>query len=160
MDEFKKGKGGFRVGAGRKPIGHDKKVQITLYVPEKEIWPFVNQENLKKELYGFISAKKFPAMTQDQSLGQAMVKNLNEPTHQIKPPEQPKTNYQVNTQPIVTQPLLTKFVAFKERILKTSTIQEVEAVMKEVKSELFLTVGEKKNLEATAKEHSKNMYND
>ena len=77
-------KGGKREGAGRKPTDNPKQ-QVTLYVPKKEIYPFGNVDKLKGKLYDFIS--------------NFHVQDLTKPNVEVKPFEQPKTNYFVSTAP-------------------------------------------------------------
>lgn len=52
-------RGGKRLGAGRKPIA-DKKKLVPLYVGEKKIWSFGNEQKLKDQLYSFIDGKIIP----------------------------------------------------------------------------------------------------
>ncbi len=150
MEESKRG--GKRRGAGRKPIANKKK-QISLYVENNAIFPFGNEEKMKEKLYGFIADYSKPKVVN------MAIQDLTKPTNEIKPQEQPKTNYSVDTTKIPVQPLQSQYEAYRQRILKTTLISEVEAIMKEVKAAL-LTIGEKRNLEAIAKEHSRTMYTD
>jgi len=146
--EQKNNRGGQRIGSGRKPLGSAKKQVITLYVPQKEIYPFGNEEKLKGKLYEFIS-----------SAGKVVVQDLNRTTNEIKPIEQPKTNYFVDTTPKPVQALLSPFTAFQKEILATKTVPEVEAIMKRVRAAL-MSGKEQQALEAIAKEHSRTMYTD
>jgi hypothetical protein len=82
------------------------------------------------------------------------------PVSEIKPIEQPKSNYQVNTAPKPTNPILSKFQDYKELILATRTVKEIEGIMMVVKNDEFLTVGEKRNLDGIAINHSRDFYND
>jgi hypothetical protein len=104
---------------------------------------------MKEKLYKFI----------DNYGQETIIQDLNKATNEIKPFEQPQTNYEVNTVPLPVIPLMTKFEVYKQEILETRTIKEIEAVMRKVKNDL-LSVREKQTLEAIAKEHSKDFYND
>lgn len=159
MEASNSGKGGKRIGAGRKPIGHDKKRQITLYVPEKSIWPFGTEEKLKESVYAFIEAKRSPVMSQEGVSAQISIQDLTKPTGILKPFEQPKTNYQIDTTPLPVTPITTRFEAYKAEILKSSIVPEVEAILKKAKADI-LTNKERQILEGIAKEHSKSMYTD
>jgi hypothetical protein len=137
--------GGKRKGAGRKPVA-DKKKQITLYVETKKIFPFGTEEKMKADLYNFIESK-------------SMVQDLTKITNEVKAFEQPKTNYDVKIEPKPETIPLGNFEIFRMEILKTTTIPEIEAIMKRVKSSLMFPK-EKLSLEQIAKEHSKQFYND
>jgi hypothetical protein len=87
------------------------------------------------------------------------MQDLTKPTNEIKPFEQPKTNYAVIVEPTDAQPIIGSFDGFKQKILATRTIPELETVMKEIKASL-LSGREKMALEGIAKEHSRSMYTD
>lgn len=142
-------RGGRRLGAGRKPTDNPKEV-VTLYVETKAIYPFGNKDKLKGKLYDFISGYGKPEIK---------VQDLTKPTNEIKPPEQPQTNYAVNVPPKPEVPDLGKFEGFKAKILATRTVAELKSVLDEVKNAIML-LKEKKELEAIGKEHSTTMYTD
>lgn len=140
MEENKRG--GKRLGAGRKPLANKKKL-IPLYIEENKIWPFGSEEKMKEKLYDFVSD----------------FKDLTKPTNEIKPFTQPKTNYQVNVEPKPEMIPMGSFEVLKAKILKTETVKQIEAVMKEIKVALMPNK-QKQALETIAKEHSVQFYAD
>ena len=142
-------KGGKRLGAGRKPVLNKKK-QVTLYVENNKILPFGGEDKMKDHLYGVIDGFGQPVQA---------IQDLTRPTNEIKPFEQPKTNYEVKVTPQPITSVMGNYEALKSKVLKTTTIKEIEAVMREVKASL-LYPKEKLSLEAIAKEHSKAFFND
>lgn len=150
MEEKKQG--GKRLGAGRKPIA-DKKIPVTLYVENKKIFTFGSEQKLKDAVYSWIDGKII------EHARVAQIKDLTQPTNEIKPFEQPKTNYEVKIPPKPESLPLGSFEVLKDKILQTTTVPEIEAVMKEIKAALL--VGKQKQaLEAIAKDHSKQFYTD
>lgn len=148
MEQSKKG--GKRNGAGRKPVDNPKE-QVTLYVPKKSIWLFGNKDKLKTALYDFIDTKH-----EDEP--KAEIRDLTQPTREIKAYEQPKTNFSVNTVP-PTQPLvLTPMEAYKQEIKATTWSGDLEKVMKRIKADI-LPNWQKKQLEEFAREHAKEFTN-
>lgn len=146
MDEEKRG--GKRIGAGRKPSGIEKKT-ISIYVPKGQIYKFGTEDKMKEKLYDFI-------------LGygqQVSIQDLTKLTNEIKAHEQPKTNYEVNIPTKKEMPLLSSYDFWKDSILATRTVPELELVMKQIKAEV-LPLKIKQQLEAIAKDHSKNFYTD
>ena len=128
MEQSKKG--GKRVGAGRKPSGIRKKT-ITFYVEEGKIYKFGNEEKLKKEVYLFI--------------GNYGLQDLSKPTNEIKPHEQPKTNYFVDTTPKITDPLMVR-KSLQQWILEKKTIDNEDVYRKwlqELEATDYLTDGQK-----------------
>jgi len=91
--------------------------------------------------------------------GKLSIQDLTQPTHQIKPITdlKPQSNVVLNTLP--PKPMASLFDAFVGEIKKAATIPEIEEIMKRVKAEAMLP-REKMQLEAMAKEASKEMYND
>lgn len=137
--EEKKGRGGQRVGAGRKPLGLEKKATITLYVPEKKIFPFGNKEKLKAGLYQFIDNGGIPKTT---------IQDLNAPTNEIKPQEQPKSNYFVNTtpQPVSRPKTVQEWISEKRAIEDPELFQEW---FKRLETDSHLTSREKSLIKST-----------
>jgi len=144
-------RGGQRVGAGRKPIA-EKKVPITVYVKGGKVLEFGSIEKTKEGIYDYLENAPNNEPTNE-------LIDLTKPTNVVKPFEQPKSNYFINTEIKKEDIILSEFESFKVEILKTETIQEVEAVMKRVKGALMFAK-QKINLEQIAKEHSKPFYND
>jgi len=147
MEEKKQA--GKRLGAGRKPLA-DRKIPVTLYVENKKIFVFGNEQKLKDAVYSFIDGKVKVVET---------VQDLTKPTSEIKPLEQPKRNYEVKTPPKPESVPLGSFDGFKASILETKQVKELEAVMKEIKTAL-MPLRFKQQLEAIAKEHSKEFFTD
>jgi hypothetical protein len=147
-----KKKGGIRLGAGRKPVLHKKK-QISLYVENFKILPFGSEDKMKAHLYGIIES--FVKIENPV----ASFQDLTKPTNEIKPFEQPKTNYEVKVEPKPESVPLGNFDGFKAKILETKQVKELESVMKEIKASL-MPGRFKQQLEAIAKEHSKEFFTD
>ncbi len=150
MEQIKRG--GKRTGAGRKPIVNPKRT-ITLYVDIKSIARFGDADSLKNELYEFISGYNLP-------LGEALMR----PEREIKPVEPlkviPAPIPAVDPFEPATGLKASQFDEFHDEIIGTTTIPQLTAVMKRLKSAV-LTPKDRQNLEAIAKEHSaSNMYND
>jgi len=143
--------GGKRPGSGRKPLPiTQKKTVLTLYPSNADLYKFGDKVKMQEEILKFIAG---------YGKQEAVIHNLNEPTHQIKTPEQPKTNYQVTVEPPGIGAVLGSFEGFKQKILGSKVPAELVAIMKEVKVAL-LSNRDKLTLETIAKEHSKTMYND
>jgi len=150
MEENKRG--GKRMGAGRKPLA-DKKKTVSLYVEEKKIWHFGSEQKLKDRLYDFIDGNTIEQPPEN------IINDLTKPTNNIKPHEQPKTNFSIDTTPKPSEPLMTRFEAYRGRILKTTMMREIVPLMREIKNDI-LSYKEKQSLETIAKEHSKDFFND
>lgn len=101
-----------------------------------------------------VTAKEVPPMEL-----KAGFQDLTKPTNEIKPYEQPKTNYEVKMPPNKEMLPIGDYSVLHGEILKTTTIKEIQEVMAKVKSAL-LNGKQKQALEATAKEHSKDFFND
>ncbi len=150
-------RGGYRPGSGRKPSG-EIKIPITIYVEQKQIYPFGDKDNLRKEISAFIS------LYGKGGIGTMQIQDLTKPTNEIKPYEQPQTNFGISVPPKPETPATglkaSQFDEFHDEIIATTTIPQLTAVMKRLKSAV-LTPKDRQNLEAIAKEHSAtNMYND
>lgn len=145
--ENQKQLGGKRRGAGRKPILHKKK-QVSLYVEGGKMVVFGGEEKMKTFLYETIDG-------QQPQMG---IQDLTKPTHMVKPIEAMK----VETNSAVFIPekqFISPYNAFRERLKKAATIPEIEEIMREVRGEAMIP-REKNELEAYAKELSKEMFND
>ena len=152
--ENKKQVGGKRRGAGRKPV-LSKKAQISLYVEGVKILKFGNEEKMKNHLYTIIDnygdkEMFFATPTSDAYDGKKMDKVTHDELAQW---EQPKSTF------TGLPPKLSDFDNLMDELNDCSTIPQVEAVMKKVKSGLMLP-REKITLEVHAKEISKDMFND
>lgn len=156
MEEKKQG--GKRLGAGRKPLA-DRKIPVTLYVENKKIFSFGNEQKLKDAVYGFIDGKVRVVETVHFPDTSNSFQDLTKPTNEIKPFEQPKTNYEVKIPPKPESVPLGSFDGFKAQILETKQVKELEAVMKEIKASL-MPGRFKQQLEVIAKEHSKEFFTD
>ena len=98
MKEKKKVKGGKRVGAGRKPSDR-KKEAVTVYTDTSR---FGGKAGARKAIYGFLDGdplpdgyvkiKKVGAVKSDGTV----MKDVTKPTTDLKPQEQPRTNYSAN----------------------------------------------------------------
>lgn len=88
-----------------------------------------------------------------------LIQDLTKPTNEIKPYEQPESNFTVNALPKEEPRALSEFEDFKNQIYKCTTIEEIENVMVGVKGALMFPK-EKRVLEEIAKDHSKNFYTD
>lgn len=142
--------GGKREGAGRKPVPvSQKKVALTIYPSNADLYKFGSTEKMKTELLKFISGYGKPEALQD----------LTRRTNEIKPFEQPKSNYEVKIDPKPISTVMSNFETLKAEILATTIIPELEKIMKKVKAAL-LPLPQKVLLENIAKDHSKTMYND
>ncbi len=156
MEENKRG--GKRDGAGRKPLPvMEKKSVLTLYPNNETILKFGGKKQLTEKLLIYMAdygkEDKSDIGVYDN------FKDLTRPTHEIKPFEQPKSNFEVKIPPQPISSVTGNIEAFKQKILKTTTIQEIEAVMREVKSSLMFPK-DKQALELFAKAHSKDFFND
>lgn len=101
-------KGGVRKGAGRKP-SPDPKQPVTMFVETSIIDALGGKEGVKGYLYSCLDLsdpeKKFPVS--DLEIKQKtkkpekrpIVSDLTKPTGVLKPQEQPKSNYSINTAP-------------------------------------------------------------
>ena len=99
-----------------------------------------------------VTAKEAPPL-------EMKIQDLTKPTNEIKPFEQPKANYVAKVEPKPEMIPMGSFEVLKAKILKTETVKQIEAVMKEVKAAL-LNGKQKLMLEQVAKEHSKDFYNE
>jgi len=153
-----KKQGGKRLGAGRKPIG-DKKTPYTFYVENKKVFPFGGEEKFKQAVYEFIDGKSKIVETVHFPDTSNVFQDLTKTNVEIKPVEQPKTNFEVKIPPKPISSVMGNFDEFKSQILATKTIKEIEAVMRDVKSSLMFPK-EKMALEAIAKDHSKEFFTD
>jgi len=156
MEEKKQG--GKRLGAGRKPLA-DRKIPVTLYVENKKIFVFGNEQKLKDAVYGFIDGKAKVVETVHSPDTSGAFQDLTKPTNEMKPLDQPKTNNEVKIPPKPESVPLGNYEVLKSRILATDQRKTLEAVMKDVKSAL-LNGRQKLELEQIAKEHSKEFFND
>jgi len=150
MEEKKRG--GYRPGSGRKPSG-EIKIPITIYVEQKQIYPFGDKDNLKKEISAFIS------LYGKGGIETMQIQDLTKPTNEIKPFEQPQTNFAATVLPRPETPGIGKYDAYKDRLIGAVTIKDIEAIMREVKNDI-LSVKQKRELEEIGKECSKSMYTD
>jgi hypothetical protein len=90
----------------------------------------------------------------------SMVNDLNKPTNQIKPQEQPKTNYFVDTTPKPIQPQMSQEGAYIQELRDAKTISEIQAISAAIKADTLLPQPTKNRLQTFAIDLSKNMYND
>lgn len=147
MEEIKRG--GKRDGAGRKPSGVEKET-VSIFVEKGKIWKFGTKEKLKKELYGFI-----------ETFGQQTnIQDLTKSTIEIKPQETPKTNYAINTAPIISQPLMNQEMAYMQELKGATIISEIQAIIKAAKADTLLSTPAKIRIEKYGQELSKTMYTD
>jgi hypothetical protein len=116
MKEKKKVKGGKRAGAGRKPSGRQKEA-VTVYTDVSRfggkagariaIYEFLDGKitNTGKKSFVPLDEKKFPPSDREikqnapKEEKRPMVTDLTKPTGVLKPQEQPKSNYSINTAP-------------------------------------------------------------
>jgi len=92
------------------------------------------------------------------------VQDLNKQTNVIQPPQQPTTNYFLNTNPPPAPPkaFMTAERAYELEISATSHMGELGPLIKRIKTDPRLGPREKKNLDAVATAHKadKGMYDD
>lgn len=100
-----KQKGGVRNGAGRKPSG-DPKQPVTIFVETSIIESMGGKEGVQFLCYGAIyGEKKFPVSDAEikavstKENKKTVIKDLTKPTLVLKPKEQPKTNFSIDTRP-------------------------------------------------------------
>lgn len=90
----KKGaKGGERKGAGRKPA-ENPKMPITVYFDQKTIDSYGGVKAIKELIY-----KIHPSAEPPHASLAPKVKNLTKPTNVLKPHEEAKTNFSIDTTP-------------------------------------------------------------
>lgn len=154
--ENKKLQGGKRRGAGRKPVLHKKK-QYSFYIEGNKVIKFGNEDKMKEEVYRFVD--NFGTVAENNPIMERSIQDLTQPTNQIKPITDIKTitNTVINTIPVT--PLISPYNSFRERLKNAKYIKEVSDIMNEVRAEAMLP-REKQQLEAYAKEVSKEMYTD
>lgn len=143
-------RGGKRMGAGRKPVGLKKQPE-TFYVTPIEINNWGGHEQFKKNIYEIIQ--------KGNKNSNINIQDLNEPTHQIKPMEAMKPESVVFVPPKPQSINLGNFDAYHDEILATTMPDELKEIMSRLKSEL-MTGKQKADLEAIAKEHSKDFFTD
>lgn len=89
-----------------------------------------------------------------------IVQDLTKPTNEIKPQEQPKTNYQVNIPQQNLGQILGSFETYKLKIENSKTREELEKIGREIKNSM-MKQGEKMTLQQIAQKHFKdNFFND
>ena len=120
-------RGGKREGAGRKPTGVAKET-VSLFVEKGKIYKFGSKDNLKTKLYEFISTYG--------------MQDLNKPTNEIKPFEQPKTNYFVDTtpKPVKRPKSVQEWISEKREIIDPEIYQ---VWFKELNADPYLSQKEK-----------------
>lgn len=87
------------------------------------------------------------------------IQDLTKTTNEIKPNEQPISNFTVLIPPQAEVEALSEFEKFKKEIYKCTTVGEIEKVMQGIKGALMFRK-EKLLLEEIAKDHSKDFYTD
>lgn len=118
MEENKHG--GKRVGAGRKKSDNPKET-VSLFVEKKKIWLFGNKENLKERLYKHIDTD---------------IQDLTKPTNEIKPFEQPKSNFTVNT-------MAKSFEQYRAEKRACELPEQWETLKREIDADQYLTSKQK-----------------
>jgi hypothetical protein len=103
----KSNKGGKRIGAGRKP-GKTYKEPITVYANDKVLTKFGGKEGVRVALYTYMegtitsASNKFIPMELPAEIApktkSTSIKALTKPTNDLKPHEQAKSNYSINTE--------------------------------------------------------------
>lgn len=153
--EQKKQLGGKRKGAGRKPV-LSKKKQISLYVEGSKILKFGNEDKMKTFLYKNIDDYELGTEIKYAPVSDAAFDGKK--VDMVKADEMGQWQEPKST---ITglPPKLSDFDNLMDELNACSTIPQVEAVMKKVKSSL-LFLKEKLALENHAKEISKDMFND
>ena len=135
-------RGGKRLGSGRKQLPvTQKRTVLNVYPTNAELYKFGDKDKMKSEVLKFIA-----------NYG---LQDLSKPTNEIKPYEQPKTDYQAVVQLINKSP----YDQLKDLIKSTTTKNELEDVVKIIKG-TPMHIKERFALEAFAKEHSIEFYND
>jgi hypothetical protein len=136
MKEKKKVKGGKRAGAGRKPSGRQKEA-VTVYADVSRfggkagariaIYEFLDGKitNTGKKSFVPLDEKKFPPSDREikqnapKEEKRPMVTDLTKPTGVLKPHEQPKSNFTINTTPIENKAEIMTQIAELEKELKS-----------------------------------------
>jgi len=153
-------RGGKRVGAGRKSLPvSEKKTVLTLYPTNADLYKFGSKEKMCGEILKFISGYGKPVETVHFPDTSGAFQDLTKSNVEIKPVEQPKTNYEVKMPPKPETLPIGDYEGFRKRILATDQRKPLEEIMREVKSAL-LNGRQKMELEQIAKEHSKDFFND
>lgn len=138
MEENKRG--GKRSGAGRKPSGIEKKT-ISFYIEKGKIYKFGSEDKLKKEVYLFI----------DGYGRQTNLQDLNKPTNQIQPHEQPQTNYSANNTDSfqIRLPKAPKsFLQYQAEKKELENEEQYAIWLSEVDADLFLSTRQKQLLKS------------
>jgi len=142
MEEIKRG--GKRDGAGRKPSGVQKET-ISIFVEKGKIWQFGTKDKLKQFLY--------------DSINKFGIQDFTKPTNEIKPHEQPKTNYVAQVLPSQESPVMSQLEALKQLIKETTRKEELEKVMLSIEG-VSMLMTHKIFLRQFAKDHSVDFFND
>lgn len=146
-------KGGKRDNSGRRKIAPlQKKVPITVYIEYGIIQDNGGKEKVTDELYNFAKGNFV-------SHPITMFRDITKPTVELKPFDQPITNYEVKMPPKPETLNLGDYNAFEEDIYQTRDGNELDAVMKKIKASL-MALGLKNKLDGIAKEHGKDFFND
>lgn len=115
-----KQKGGPRKGAGRKPSANPKE-PITVFVETKTVQSYGGKDGIRAAIYDFLSKDDSPALTPEarKEIKTIKIKDLTKPTTDLKPHEQPRTNYSANTIPPIVDAQIEAQIAELEKELKS-----------------------------------------
>src|SRR5580765_5505709 len=126
-------RGGKRLGSGRKQLPvTQKRTVLNVYPTNAELYKFGDKDKMKSEVLKFIA-----------NYG---LQDLSKPTNEIKPFEQPKSNYVANVPPKQEPPAISQFEGLKEIIKATTSKGELEILMANVMA-IPMMFQEKKALE-------------
>src|SRR5688572_12517371 len=141
MKEKKKKKGGIRAGAGRKPLGRQKEA-VTVYTDVSRfggkagariaIYEFLNGKitDTGKKSFLPLDEKSFPPSDREikqkaqKEEKRPVVTDLTKPTTDLKPHEQPETNFTIDTRPKTLDELKSRCPAELKGIDRTIWISE------------------------------------
>lgn len=124
-------RGGKRVGAGRKPSGVEKKT-ISLYVAKGSIYKFGSEDKMKEKIYDFISGYG--------------VQDLTKPTNEIRPFEQPKSNFSVQTQPQIIRRKTPQEWVLEKRAIADGDMETYQKWIRALDDDQYLTDRQKKEI--------------
>jgi hypothetical protein len=95
-----KQKGGLRKGAGRKPSPNPKE-PIAVFVEAKTIQSYGGRDGIRQAIYGFLKNDDSSGLLLEarKEMKSIKIKDLTKSTSVLKPQEQPKTNFSIDTRP-------------------------------------------------------------
>lgn len=86
-------RGGKRPGSGRRPL-ENPKMLVSIYVEKQLVESKGGKDGFRQFVYSLLPSHE-PTTAEVKS--KVVAKDLTKPTHEIKPQEQPKTNFSIDT---------------------------------------------------------------